>query len=31
MLEELCRLIDSAARQIGMAEWPDPRGMIGSV
>jgi trimethylamine--corrinoid protein Co-methyltransferase len=29
IVEELCRLIDTAARQIGMAEWPDPRRMIG--
>jgi trimethylamine--corrinoid protein Co-methyltransferase len=31
IIEELCGLIDKAARQIGMAEWPDPRRMIGIV
>ena len=28
VLEALCSLIDEAARSIGLAEWPDPRGML---
>lgn len=31
IIEELCRLIDSAARQIGLVEWPEPRRMTGVV
>lgn len=28
VLDELCCLIDEAARSIGLAEWPDPRRML---
>lgn len=28
--EELCRLIDEAAREVGLSEWPDPRGVLES-
>jgi len=30
VLEELCGLIDEAARSIGLAEWPDPRRLLGA-
>jgi len=26
--EELCRLIDAAAREVGLSEWPDPRRVL---
>ena len=28
MLTELCRLIDQAARHVGLGEWPDPRRVL---
>ncbi len=28
MLTELCRIIDEAARHLGLAEWPDPRRVL---
>jgi len=28
ILSEMCRLIDACAREVGLAEWPDPRRLL---